>query len=107
MKGCRKAPACDAKPLIFAYLNGARMQCLAPLKKLAGHVTGSLHRRTYRSRTSGHESVAIPFGVFQEGQGKKKHININKFAGLSRDRVGAKILFMCFLGVILMGEKNT
>ena len=30
-------------------------------------------------------------------QGKKKHININKFAGLSRDWVGAKNLFMCFL----------
>ena len=27
--------------------------------------------------------------------GKEKHININKFAGLSRDWVGAKILFMC------------
>ena len=41
-------------------------------------------------------------------QGKKKHININKFAGLSRDWVGAKILFMCFfLGSFLMGEKNT
>ena len=29
-------------------------------------------------------------------QGKKKHININKFAGLSGDWVGAKKLFMCF-----------
>ena len=40
-------------------------------------------------------------------QGKKKHININKFAGLSRDWAGAKILFMCFFfGSFLMGEKK-
>ena len=39
-------------------------------------------------------------------QGKKKHININKFAGLSRDWVGAKKLFMCFFGSFLMGEKK-
>ena len=36
-------------------------------------------------------------------QGKKKHININKFAGLSRDWVGAKKLFMCFFRVIPYG----
>ena len=36
-------------------------------------------------------------------QGKKKHININKFAGLSRDWVGAKNLFMCFFRVIPYG----
>ena len=41
-------------------------------------------------------------------QGKKKHININKFAGLSRDWVGAKIYFMCFIsGHSLWGRKNT
>ena len=40
-------------------------------------------------------------------QGKEKHININKFAGLSRDWVGAKKLFMCFFGSFLMGAKNT
>ena len=37
-------------------------------------------------------------------------VNISKFAGLSRDWVGAKILFMCvFFGSFLnnMGEKNT
>ena len=34
--------------------------------------------------------------------GKEKHIT-----GLSRDWVGAKILFMCFFGSSLMGEKNT
>ena len=41
--------------------------------------------------------------------GKEKHININKFAGLSRDWVGAKILFMCFFfsGHSLWGRKNT
>ena len=39
-------------------------------------------------------------------QGKKKHININKFAGLSRDWLGAKNLFMCFFGSFLMGEKK-
>ena len=42
-------------------------------------------------------------------QGKIEHININKFAGLSRDWVGAKILFMCFFssGHSLWGRKNT
>ena len=39
-------------------------------------------------------------------QGKEKHININKFAGLSRDWAGGKILFMCFFGSFLMGEKK-
>ena len=40
--------------------------------------------------------------------GKLKHININKFGGLSRDWVRGKNMFMCFLGggVILMGEKK-
>ena len=34
-----------------------------------------------------------------------KMVNINKFAGLSRDWVGAKVLFMCFfLGSFLMGS---
>ena len=46
------------------------------------------------------------FAVFPVFQGKKKHININKLAGLSRDWVGAKILFMCFLGHSLWGRKN-
>ena len=42
-------------------------------------------------------------------QGKKKHININKFAGLSRDWVGAKNLFSCFFFRVSPygGEKNT
>ena len=40
-------------------------------------------------------------------QGKKKHININKFAGLSRDWVGAKNLFMCFFRVIPYGGEKT
>ena len=45
-------------------------------------------------------------------QGKKKHININKFAGLSRDWVGAKMLLMCvcvcffFSGHSLWGTKE-
>ena len=37
---------------------------------------------------------------------RKKHTNINKFAGLSWDWVGAKILFVCFFGSFLMGEKK-
>ena len=36
-------------------------------------------------------------------QGKKKHININKFAGLSRDWGVPKRLFMCFFQVIPYG----
>ena len=49
----------------------------------------------------------------QHDQGKKKHININKFAGLSRDwgGGGAKNVFMCvcvfFLRVIPFGGENT
>ena len=35
-----------------------------------------------------------------------QRVNINKFAGLSRDWVGAKKLFMCFFGSFLMGEKK-
>ena len=38
---------------------------------------------------------------------RKKHININKFAGLSRDWVGAKNLFMCFFRVIPFGGEKT
>ena len=47
-----------------------------------------------------------------EGLGKvreRKHININKFSGLSRDWVGGKILFMShnvFWGVIPYGRKS-
>ena len=47
-----------------------------------------------------------PLGVFKN-QGKKKHININKFAGLSWDWVGAKILFMCFFRAIPYGGEKT
>ena len=39
--------------------------------------------------------------------GKEKHININKYAGLSRDWVGAEKLFMCFFGVIPYGGEKT
>ena len=39
-------------------------------------------------------------------QRKKKHININKFVGLSRDWVSAKKLLMCFFRVIPNGEKR-
>ena len=47
------------------------------------------------------------FSNLENFQGKKKHININKFAGLSRVWVGAKILFMCFFsGSFLIGEKK-
>ena len=38
--------------------------------------------------------------------GKEKHININKFAGLSRDWVGPKNLFMCFFLVIPHGGEK-
>ena len=44
---------------------------------------------------------------FAFAQEKKKHININKFAGLSRDWVGAKNLFMCFFRVIPYGGGKT
>ena len=40
-------------------------------------------------------------------QGKKKHMNINKFAGLSRDWVGAKNLFMCLFSGHSLWGKNT
>ena len=47
-----------------------------------------------------------------DNQGKKTHININKFAGLCRDWVGAKNLLVCvcfflfFFRSFLMGEKK-
>ena len=40
-------------------------------------------------------------------QGKKKHININKFAELFRDWVGAEKLFMCFVRAIPYGGEKT
>ena len=41
-------------------------------------------------------------------QGKEKHININKFAGLSRDCAGGKCFFLCvFSGHSLWERKNT
>ena len=40
-------------------------------------------------------------------KGKQKHININKFAGLSRDWVGAENLFMCSFRVIPCGGEKT
>ena len=42
-----------------------------------------------------------------QNQGKKKHININKFAGLSWVWVGGKILLMCFFWVIPYGGEKT
>ena len=54
-------------------------------------------------------SVRVPSMWFLKTkcQGKKKHININTFAGLSWDWVGAKILFCVFLfGSFPMGEKK-
>ena len=47
-----------------------------------------------------------PLAYRHQIQGKKKHININKFPGLSRDGVGAKILFMCFFRVIPYGGEK-
>ena len=46
-------------------------------------------------------------GVHRLVSGKEKHININKFGGLSRDWVGGKNLFMCFLWVIPYGGEKT
>ena len=40
-------------------------------------------------------------------QGNEKHINIKKFAGLSRDWAGGKILLMCFFRVIPYGGEKT
>ena len=47
------------------------------------------------------------FSIFSDFQGKKKHININKFAGLSRVWVGGKNLFMFFFRVIPHGGEKT
>ena len=38
--------------------------------------------------------------------GKKTHINTMKFRGLSRDGVGGKKLFVCFLGVTPCGGET-
>ena len=40
-------------------------------------------------------------------EGKKKHININKCAGLSQDWMGGKYLFMSFVQVIPYGGEKT
>ena len=64
---------------------------------------------TWRRGVLGAVCRGLPFGTSDPCciiQGKKKHVNINKFAGLSRDWVGAKNLFMCFFGSFLMGEKK-
>ena len=49
-------------------------------------------------RTGCHPRAGTP-RIFPYGktQGKKKHININKFPGLSRVWVGGKNLFTCFI----------
>ena len=47
------------------------------------------------------EVAAIPIT-----QGKKKHINTNKCAGLSRDWVGDKNVLMCFVRVIPYGGEK-
>ena len=55
------------------------------------------------------ENFGLIFRTLYEDliQGRKTHTNINKFAGLSRDWVGAKILFMCFfVGHSLWGRKK-
>ena len=36
--------------------------------------------------------------------GKEKHVNTNKFGGLSRDCVGCKIVFMCFVQITPYGR---
>ena len=46
----------------------------------------------------------MPFS--RMSQGKKKHIKIKKFGGLSRDWVGAKNLFMRFFWVIPYGGEK-
>ena len=56
-----------------------------------------------RTRSGNLSSHGLGRGCYQ---GKKKHININKFAGLSWDWVGAENLFMCFFGSFLMGENK-
>ena len=58
---------------------------------------------TYSTPTTRNLLLTFFRAIFQ---GKKKHININKFAGLSRDWVGAEKLFMCFFGSFPMGEKK-
>ena len=48
---------------------------------------------TYKSSSLREFRPAFPWLRFS---GKEKHMNFKKFAGLSRDWVGAKKLFMCF-----------
>ena len=48
-------------------------------------------------------TVLICAATFRE---RKKHMNINSFAGLSRDWVGGKIFFMCFWVIPYGGEKH-
>ena len=59
-----------------------------------------------RPRQGQKSAISGNFLLHWDFSGKKKHININKFAGLSRDWVGAKNLFMCFFRVIPYGGEK-
>ena len=52
------------------------------------------------------DTDTIADAVFADAISETSNININKFAGLSRDWVGGKILFMRFAGSFLQGEKE-
>ena len=74
---------------------------------MLGHSDLNIRIICYLARWSLGESFCVAVMRWQRSRaGKEKYININKIAGLSRDWVGDKILFMCFFKSVLMGEKK-
>ena len=116
--GPEKAPICPEKtrfsmkdfPPIFSENLGLKPPFVSPRLDFPNTIffAGGAVRSPAISAMRGGENRPAPRGPpgQQLNQGKKKHININKFAGLSRDWVGAKILFMCFFRVIPYGGEK-
>ena len=95
---------CEASsPLLAQTMKPEAVPRFAPMQQLSRFVPSCLS-----APINSAQAPCIVKGIHFHG--KEKHININKFAGLSRDWAGGKILFMCFLfffGSFLMGEKKT
>ena len=77
-------------------------------KKSAASFKGKFLTRGNVLRTLFLQLFLEDLGVILFFSGKEKHVNINKFAGLSRDWARGKILFLCFFeGHSLWGTKNS
>ena len=94
----------------MAFFFGPELIILSPMVGFLGRGTWGSHQIIY-VRIS--PVISIAFGTTNrhnindlggrrpaQPRGKKKHMNINKLAGLSWDWAGGRILFICCLGVI-------